>query len=189
MDTPSEWLMGKRKIEPGTIAWRQGVFWITMPPPYDKRYYNKEAPEGAYKFATGEDSAYKTIQIIGGMPGKDILDIDIGIAIVDIKRKGKELSIHFKRDEEDVYKGEDVKEKVMTFKRANVGLKYHTDETGKLIIDEEPKRKTRESILAEELLPRLPKREKVVKEKELASVGDRYYLGHKLPASNVRVNL
>ncbi|GAG20526.1 unnamed protein product, partial [marine sediment metagenome] len=176
---------------------RQGIFWITMPPPYDKRYYSKKSPEGAYKFAVGEDSAYKTIQVIGGMPVKDIEGIDIGIAIVDIGRKGKELEIHFKRDEEDAYKGEDIKEKVQTYKLPSSGLKYHTNEMGKLIIDQEPKSRTGKlapkAIPVEKLQPRKPEASEPVRreepEKESALVGDRYYFGHKLPEPSLRSDL
>lgn len=184
-----------KKPPKGSVAWRQGLFWIIMPPPYDEKYYSKKAPAGAYKFATGEDSAYKTIQVLNGIPKKDILGVDIGIAIVDIRRKGKELTIHFKQDVEDIYKGKEVKEPIQTFKRPNTGLKYHTDENGKLVIDEEPRKRVRKPkpIPAETLLPRrleLPEPTRKEKpEKELASVTDRYYLGHKLPDSNVKVDL
>ena len=186
-------------IKPGTIAWRQGMFWITMPPPYNERYYTKGAPEGAYKFAVGEDSAYKTIQAIGGMPSEDVRGIDIGIAIVDIIRKDKELTIQFKQDVDDAYKGKKLSEKIFTFKKPNgSNLKYHTDETGKLVIDQEPKKRGArkpKSIPSETLPPQdfdiddIIQKQESTKKKQLAVAGDRYYLGHKLPDSNVLIEL
>lgn len=164
-----------------------------MPPPYKKRYYSKKSPEGAYKFAIGEDSAYKTIQVIGKIPDRDILGIDIGIAIVDIKRKDRELTIHFKQDVEDIYKGKEVKEKITVIKPPQ----YSADETGRMVrteIPEEPvKPRKPRPIPVEELLPAepeviLPKHLKAEAGK-IKSIGDRYYLGHKLRPSELKVAL
>jgi len=81
------------------------LYWIILPPPYIKRHYSKTPPPGVTKLATGEGSAYKTIQVLKGRPKEDVIGIDIGIAIVDIRVKGKELTIHFKQDPSDTYSG------------------------------------------------------------------------------------
>jgi len=95
----------RKLIKPATLTWRQGLYWILLPPPYTKRHYSKTPPPGVKKLATGEGSAAKTIQVLGGRPTEDVLGIDIGICIVDIKVKGKELTIHFKQDPSDAYSG------------------------------------------------------------------------------------
>lgn len=198
LDQPSPFDKKKQKILPGTIAWRQGIFWIMIPPPYNKRYYSKEPPAGVYKFAVGEDSPYKTIQAIGGMPSKDVTGIDIGIAIVDIIRKGKQLEIHFKQDVDDAYKGKTVKEKVTVIRPPSAGKMgipaYTVGDDGRIILTEKPKKPLKprppqqipvRDLSFDEPEP-APKRKKVEK---VEPVAGRYYFGHRLPEANVRVEL
>ena len=56
---------------------------------------------GAYKFAVGKGSAYKTLQLINGVGAEDA-DVDLGWAQVHISAKGKELSMTFSGGKEAV---------------------------------------------------------------------------------------
>ncbi len=82
---------------PGTIAWRQGMFWKVIPPPYDvdKPITLKEAPAGVTKFATGEGSASKTIQVLGG-PAPNDVSIDLGVVDIFIKGGTMDPKITYK---------------------------------------------------------------------------------------------
>lgn len=74
-------------VIPGTIVWKQGLFWIIIPPPYTKKFYSKRRPIGARGSATGKGSAKRTLQVIGGKVGRDI-KVNVGWAIVHIKAMG-----------------------------------------------------------------------------------------------------
>lgn len=96
----------------GVVEWRQGMWWVAKTPPYyDKLYYFDRPLPGTYKFATGKGSAEKTIQVLGGNPPND-MDVDIGIAIVHLKRAGNDMTIDFTRDAWDVYRGKSFSDKI-----------------------------------------------------------------------------
>ncbi len=95
------------RIKKGSICWRQGApvgfpqgLWKVLPPPYRQEdlFTMNTAPPGAYKFATGKGSAYKTIQVIGGLPEQDA-DVDLGWARIHISAKDGELSIDYRPNE------------------------------------------------------------------------------------------
>jgi hypothetical protein len=99
-DIPDEWK--KKGVPKGTIEYRQGRKWVVIPPPYSdesKMYLDRPLP-GTTKFATGKGSAYKTLQVIGGKPEKDV-DIDVGWANIHISTKGA-LKMSFKGGKEAV---------------------------------------------------------------------------------------
>ncbi len=179
------------KVEPGTVEWRQGIFWRYLEPPIYKPLETSKTPlPGTYKFATGEDSAYKTIQVIGGMPTKDIRDIDIGIAIVTIIRKGKELEIQFKQDVEDAYKGKVVKEKITTVRTPAGVPKFTTESDGRIKLTEKPKiRRSKPQPIPLVIKDTATTQKPEKKKEEVGVASGRYYLGHRLPDSNVRVDL
>lgn len=83
-------------------CYRQGMKWIVIPPPYrdEDKLYLSHPPPGVTKFATGKGSAYKTLQVIGGKPEKDV-DIDVGWANIHISTKGA-LKMSFKGGKEAV---------------------------------------------------------------------------------------
>jgi len=174
------------EIPPGTIAWRQGLFWKLLPPPYRQKDLRtlKSAPAGAYKFAVGEDSAYKTIQVLGGMPARDVKDIDIGIALVDITRKGRDVTARFKRDVEDVYKGKTVTEKIprLPISKGKGVPKYAKDKNGRIYLTEKHKLKLGKVARQPSVIDAIGFKEKKVRSKKITSpdIPDRYYLGHKL---------
>jgi hypothetical protein len=172
------------KVPPaGTIAWKQGLFWIMMPPPYTKRYYSKTSPTGTYKFATGEGSAYATIQSIGGIPTKDVRGIDIGIAIVDITKRDKQLKIQFKQDAEDAYRGRSALETISVVRSpTKVKVpKFNKDENGRITLAEKPKRVPKE----------VEPKKSIVKKVEPVSpdIGEDTYFGHKLRPPELRINI
>ena len=76
------------KPSAATIAWRQGMFWKVLKPPYNKLETTKEKPEGAI-VATGAGSAYKTAQRIGAGPIPRKVLVDMGVVDVIIERTGK----------------------------------------------------------------------------------------------------
>jgi len=76
------------KPEAATIAWRQGMFWKVLRPPYDKLETVKRKPKGVI-VATGARSAYKTAQQVGKGPIPRKVLIDMGIMDIVIERTGK----------------------------------------------------------------------------------------------------
>ena len=94
------------KIVPGTLAYKMGEpsggpMWKIIPPPYrdEDKFTMRQAPPGAYKFASGKGSAYKTIQVLAGKPPKDV-EVDLGWAKVRITSKDGKLDIDFVHDVE-----------------------------------------------------------------------------------------
>jgi hypothetical protein len=83
----------------GTVVWRQGLYWKAVPPPYDQ---SKPLtlplgvePEGITKRATGEGSAQKTLDVLGGVPPERI-DIDMGVVDIHITPEDGQGVIFFK---------------------------------------------------------------------------------------------
>ena len=93
------------------ITWRQGLFWITISPPYRNRAnvkYTRVPPAGAVEIK-GIESAYKTIQTLGGNLNMPELKIDMGIQDVVIQHPssnpGKMGAIKFRKDKRMETKG------------------------------------------------------------------------------------
>jgi hypothetical protein len=95
--------------------------WEVMFPPYGKEdlYHLDYPPPGAYKFATGKGSAFKTLQVLGGSPEKDI-DVDLGWAQVHISAKGKNLTMTFGGGKEAIDKRWDEEKKLEAEAEANL---------------------------------------------------------------------
>jgi len=86
----------KRKFPLGSVCWRQGIFWITIFPPYKKGniMYTRKPPRGV-SVAKGPKSAYKTVTKLGFQVPDKVLH-DMGIMDVVVTKKGQEIK--FKRD-------------------------------------------------------------------------------------------
>jgi hypothetical protein len=81
------------KVPKGSIAWRQGVVWKYIPPPWtqEKPISLKQAPLGA---KTGGRTPKETIQMIGqpGSPVPRTVSVDLGIADILIEDYGKRIT-------------------------------------------------------------------------------------------------
>ncbi len=84
----------KKGVEPGTVTWRQGKKWVAVPPPYDRQYYLDHPLPGTYKYSIGKGSAYRTLQVLNGLPPEDV-DIDMGWAQIHISSKDGTLSMNY----------------------------------------------------------------------------------------------
>ena len=83
-----------RKIPEGSIAWKQGIFWKYIPPPWtqEKPITLSVPPIGA-RF-TGERTPEKTIQMIG-KPGAKVprtVTVDLGVVDIKIDNYGRTIS-------------------------------------------------------------------------------------------------
>lgn len=90
----------RRRIKPGTITWRQGLYWRVLPPPYGQEdfFAMASAPPGIYKYATGKGSARKTLQVIGGPPA-GTATVDLGWARIRLTPDNRgEVSIEYLQD-------------------------------------------------------------------------------------------
>jgi len=83
------------------VVWRQGAptgfpngLWKVVPPPYKEMFTLRSAPQGTYKFASGKGSSYKTIQILGGSPEKDV-DLNLGWVNIHITAKNGQVDIDY----------------------------------------------------------------------------------------------
>lgn len=173
----------KDGVPRGTFEWRQGLFWISMPYPYDKKYYHRKPLPGTYKFAVGEDSAYKTIQILNGLPPEDV-DADIGIAIARIRAKGKDVEITFKQDVDDAYKGKTIYERVKPIRKARA--KPKTERYGDMPLYEVMPKQV--SSVSKTKIGKSVANE-VGRAVDRDEVPDRYYLGRRLRPVNLEVAL
>ncbi len=171
-------LAGDEALIRGTIVWRQGelgedkdVWWIT-PPPYDKKYYKiGEAPEGVTNVDEGEGSAYKTIQVIGGVIDKSVkLDLGWADVLISPDKDGK-AQIKFTRDPNLVYKGKQ--------KRIKVKTEHNTlgAENVPSLSDMEERTPTRRIRIIS------GKKHNVVEEEY--DPWAKYYMGHKLPYNDM----
>ncbi|HUW47062.1 MAG TPA: hypothetical protein VMW50_14900 [Dehalococcoidia bacterium] len=95
---PTEEITGRKgkKLPLGSVTRRQGLFWVTIYPPYrkDNVLYTRYPPRGA-TIVTGPRSAYKTITKLGFQVPEKILQ-DMGFMDVIISGKGQKIT--FKRD-------------------------------------------------------------------------------------------
>jgi hypothetical protein len=83
------------KVPPGTWAWKQGIGWRWVPPPYDakKPYFSFVPPEGAVN--TDKRTPEETIQIIGSRDKvPERVSIDLGVEDIFLK-KSPRPSIRF----------------------------------------------------------------------------------------------
>ena len=79
------------------ITWRQGLFWVTVYPPYRGKKdmtFTREKPKGS-SVATGPRSAYETIKKLGVETPEKVF-IDMGIMDVHIEKHGE--AIKFRPD-------------------------------------------------------------------------------------------
>jgi hypothetical protein len=92
--------ISKRARIAGAICWRQGLFYITLYPPYGKKdiEYTKKPPAGV-KIVKGPKSAYRSIVAVKGEVPREIKR-DLGIMdIVIVTRPGsRQPKIYFDRD-------------------------------------------------------------------------------------------
>ena len=85
----------RRRMAP--ITWRQGLFWVTVYPPYRGKKdmtFTREKPKGS-SVATGPRSAYETIKKLGVETPEKVF-IDMGIMDVHIEKHGE--AIKFRPD-------------------------------------------------------------------------------------------
>ena len=85
-----------RRLGMGSITWKQGLWWITVYPPYraGNMRYTKNPPAGA-TMVRGPGSAQKTITKLGINVPEGLL-LDMGIMDVRIGKHGRRIK--FKRD-------------------------------------------------------------------------------------------
>ncbi len=168
----------------GTVLWRQGLYWVIVPPPYDTEYHSKKPPLGTKKFATGKGSAYKTLDVIGGMPSEDI-NIDLGwadVSIVKDRFSGK-LRMSFKGGKEAIEKRWDEYDKMSDYEKYS----YENPPEEDMEVKIPRSRRVRERItnpLTEESIntptKRQSRRRRMVLPEKKNGIVDRYYLNHKL---------
>jgi tetratricopeptide (TPR) repeat protein len=98
----------------GTYTFKMGLYWVSIEPPYKTQgdvVLSVEPPNGA-EVVSGQGSAYKTIQSLGG-DGNVVLDLDYGAFDVRIDRPtrkpGKIGAISFKRDSTNTQSGITIK--------------------------------------------------------------------------------
>ena len=143
------------KIKPGTACFVQGrptfkggrnaAMYKLLPPPYKQEdfFTMRDIPPGYNDEGfTGKGSAYKSLQIIGGLPPNNIENIDLGWARININIEGGKPVIEYVQDEE-----------------ANVGVRSQTIGMGKgqISVEEWDKAKA-EGISKAELVRRLSKK-------------------------------
>ena len=87
---PTMNIEGKKIPRKGSIAWRQGILWVVIWPPYRQKniIWTDEKPPGI-RVAKGPDSAFKTITRLGGRVPKNV-GMELGMFDVGI-RDGKTL--------------------------------------------------------------------------------------------------
>jgi hypothetical protein len=102
----------------GTLAWRQGAFYVTWEPPWDdtSRKWTKHPVEGI-QYHEGYRSAYDSIQRRGGWIPPD-LGFDMGAILVEVHTHGSQLQpeLNFAQDPKDTYKGEKAKPRPEDYK-------------------------------------------------------------------------
>jgi hypothetical protein len=82
--------VGTLKVPPGTWAWKQGIGWRWVPPPYDakKPYFSFVPPKGAVN--TDKRTPEETIQIIGPKDKvPERVSIDLGVEDIFLKKSPK----------------------------------------------------------------------------------------------------
>ncbi len=98
----------EEKVPVGSVAWIQGrpeggPMFKLITPPYRQEDLTtlRDAPAGYVDEGfTGEGSAFKSLQILGGEPSSDIRDIDLGWTRINIKVGGEKPVIEYVHDTE-----------------------------------------------------------------------------------------
>jgi hypothetical protein len=97
-------MRGKERIQEiprGSIAWRQGMVWKYIPPPWrqTKPITLKNPPKGALR--TGDKTPQQTIQMIGKPKAKvpKSASIDLGVVDIQISNYGKAIEFTGKGEE------------------------------------------------------------------------------------------
>lgn len=193
-----------KRIKPGTITWRQGLYWRVLPPPYKQEdfFAMASAPPGIYKYATGKGSARKTLQVIGGPP-TGTAEVDLGWARIRLTPDNKgEVSIQYLQDSDantgkreftvgmgagqipiEVWREGKAQGKTLE----EVGLEWQAEqnvETQRIPREPQPRRTYEpepmpETTMANDILSVRPRPRAV----------GRTYLGRELPGSNLNVAL
>ena len=96
------------KIKPGTLVWVQGRpqgggMYKVLPPPYlqDDMFTMRRPPPGYLDEGfTGEGSAFKSLQIIGGNPPESVENIDLGFVKINVKLEAGKPVISYAQDED-----------------------------------------------------------------------------------------
>lgn len=168
----------------GTVLWRQGLYWVIVPPPYDTEYHSKKPPLGTKKFATGKGSAYKTLDVIGGMPSEDI-NIDLGwadVSIVKDRFSGK-LRMSFKGGKEAIEKRWDEYDKMSDYEKYSYENPPEEDMEAKIPRSRRARKRITNPLTEESIntpTKRQSRRRRMVFPEKKNGIADRYYLNHKL---------
>jgi hypothetical protein len=112
---------------PGTLVWIQGrpfggAMYKVLPPPYNQADLDsiRETPQGYVDYGyTGKGSAYKSLQVIGGVPPEDVENLDLGWARINIVVEDGKPVIEYVQDED-----------------ANVGIKQSEPEETSVVENE-----------------------------------------------------
>lgn len=183
----------RRAVPAGSIAWKHGLFWKVIPPPYDVKkpitLPKGVIPQGAkFIHETGKGSARRTVQVIGGVAPRDI-DIDLGKIDVHIRTRKGETSIEFRSDGEKTDVGKSLPSTTRGVTVRGKPLAVGGVEAEKyagmaLTLEEELGREVKES----------PKRRRRAERRARPRHRDngdwkmdRYYMGHLLPPRDLGV--
>lgn len=85
------------ELPSGTILWKQGLFWRAIAPPYrnTRPMVLKQPPKGArYTYESGPGSARRTLQVLGGIPPRNV-DVDLGWADIHIRGDKNRIWMNF----------------------------------------------------------------------------------------------
>jgi len=96
------------KIVPGTVVWIQGrptggAMFRLLPPPYtDEDGFTMRVPPPDYidEGLSGKGSAFKSVQVIGGLPPENIENVDLGIMKININVESGKPVISYAQDVE-----------------------------------------------------------------------------------------
>jgi len=90
-------------VPKGSIAWRQGLFWKYIPPPWtqEKPFTLKNPPHGA---KTGGRTPRETVQMIGTPEAKVPKSVSVHLGVVDLLIDNYGQTITFTGKKRTVYK-------------------------------------------------------------------------------------
>jgi hypothetical protein len=139
---------------------------------------------GTKKFATGKGSAYKTLDVIGGMPSEDI-NIDLGwadVSIVKDRFSGK-LRMSFKGGKEAIEKRWDEYDKMSDYEKYSYENPPEEDMEAKIPRSRRARKRITNPLTEESIntpTKRQSRRRRMVFPEKKNGIADRYYLNHKL---------
>jgi hypothetical protein len=95
--------VGQQKIADGSIAWKQGLFWKYIPPPWvqEKPITLKHPPKGA---KTGGRTPQETVQMIGTPEARVPKSVSVHLGVVDILIDNYGQTISFTGKKKTPYK-------------------------------------------------------------------------------------